>query len=62
MSQFTLLKESDDYPTVSQLLGEKLMGLPGMILAPVVLHYVKIEASRRTAAGHEPPAAGDAAP
>ena len=28
------------------LLGEKLMGIPGMILAPVVLHYIKVEASR----------------
>ena len=28
------------------LLGEKLMGVPGMILAPVVLHYIKVEASR----------------
>lgn len=28
------------------LVGEKLMGIPGMILAPVVLHYVKVEASR----------------
>ena len=62
MSQFTLLKESDDYPTVSQLLGEKLMGLPGMILAPVVLHYIKVEASRRTVAGHVSPAESTAAP
>jgi predicted PurR-regulated permease PerM len=29
------------------VLGEKLMGIPGVILAPVVLHYVKVEASRR---------------
>jgi len=29
------------------VLGEKLMGIPGMILAPVVLHYVKVEASKR---------------
>ncbi len=29
------------------VLGEKLMGIPGMILAPVVLHYIKAEASRR---------------
>lgn len=37
------------------LLGEKLMGIPGMILAPVVLHYIKVEASRRTlAAGRAP--------
>jgi predicted PurR-regulated permease PerM len=28
------------------VLGEKLMGIPGMILAPVVLHYLKLEASR----------------
>ena len=26
------------------LLGEKLMGIPGMVLAPVVLHYVRAEA------------------
>jgi len=28
------------------ILGEKLMGIPGMILAPVVLHYIKVEAGR----------------
>src|SRR5438067_10815004 len=28
------------------ILGERLMGLPGMVLAPVILHYVKMEASR----------------
>jgi len=28
------------------VLGEKLMGIPGMILAPVVLHYIKVETSR----------------
>lgn len=28
------------------LLGERLMGIPGMILAPIVLHYIKVEASR----------------
>jgi predicted PurR-regulated permease PerM len=28
------------------VLGEKLMGLPGMILAPVVLNYVRMEASQ----------------
>jgi predicted PurR-regulated permease PerM len=27
------------------ILGERLMGIPGMILAPVVLHYIKLEAS-----------------
>ncbi len=30
------------------LLGEKFMGIPGMILAPVLLHYIKVEASRNT--------------
>jgi len=29
------------------VLGEKLMGVPGMILAPVVLHYIKVETSIR---------------
>jgi predicted PurR-regulated permease PerM len=28
------------------ILGERLMGIPGMILAPVVLHFIKVEASR----------------
>jgi predicted PurR-regulated permease PerM len=28
------------------IVGERLMGVPGMILAPVILHYVKMEASR----------------
>ena len=28
------------------IVGERLMGVPGMILAPVVLHYVKVEAAR----------------
>jgi predicted PurR-regulated permease PerM len=28
------------------VIGERLMGIPGMILAPVVLHYIKVEASR----------------
>jgi len=31
---------------VALVLGEKLMGIPGMILAPVVLHYIKMETSR----------------
>ena len=29
------------------VLGEKLMGVPGMILAPVALHYIKVETSIR---------------
>lgn len=28
------------------LLGEKLMGITGMVLAPVVLHYIRIEAAK----------------
>ena len=28
------------------IIGERFMGIPGMILAPVVLHYIKVEASR----------------
>ncbi len=31
---------------IALLVGEKLMGIPGMILAPIVLYYVKVEASR----------------
>ena len=30
---------------VGLLVGERLMGIPGMILAPVVLNYIKLEAS-----------------
>jgi len=25
--------------------GEKLMGIPGMVLAPVALHFIRVEAS-----------------
>jgi predicted PurR-regulated permease PerM len=35
---------------IGLVLGEKLMGIPGIILAPVVLHYIKVEASRNKAA------------
>jgi predicted PurR-regulated permease PerM len=28
------------------VLGERLMGIPGMILAPVILHYIKVETSQ----------------
>jgi predicted PurR-regulated permease PerM len=28
------------------IVGERLMGVPGMILAPVILHYIKMETSR----------------
>jgi predicted PurR-regulated permease PerM len=40
---------------IGLVLGEKLMGIPGMILAPVVLHYIKVEASKnKVAAAAEP--------
>ncbi|HEX5398772.1 MAG TPA: AI-2E family transporter [Verrucomicrobiae bacterium] len=35
---------------IGLVLGEKLMGIPGMILAPAVLHYIKVEMSRSRAA------------
>jgi len=38
---------------IGLVLGEKLMGIPGMILAPVVLHYIRIEASRNKVAAAE---------
>jgi predicted PurR-regulated permease PerM len=28
------------------ILGERMMGIPGMILAPVILHYIKVETSK----------------
>ena len=31
---------------IGLLIGEKLMGIPGMILAPILLHYIKVEAKR----------------
>lgn len=37
---------------IGLVVGERVMGIPGMIFAPVVLHYIKVEASRaRIAAG-----------
>jgi predicted PurR-regulated permease PerM len=40
---------------VGLVVGERLMGLPGMVLAPVVLHYLKFEASRIRAITEEFP-------
>ena len=37
------------------IIGERLMGIPGMILAPVVLHYIKVEASRSRVADESAP-------
>jgi predicted PurR-regulated permease PerM len=31
---------------IALVIGERFMGIPGMILAPVVLNYIKVEASR----------------
>ncbi|MEI9863808.1 MAG: AI-2E family transporter [Limisphaerales bacterium] len=41
---------------IGLVLGEKLMGIPGMILAPVVLHYIKVEASQNKVAATTSPA------
>ncbi len=42
---------------IGLILGEKLMGIPGMILAPVVLHYIRVETSQnksQTASAEQP--------
>ena len=31
---------------IGLIIGERLMGIPGMILAPVVLNYLRIEMSK----------------
>jgi predicted PurR-regulated permease PerM len=36
---------------IGLVVGERLMGIPGMIFAPVVLHYLKVEASRSPVEG-----------
>ena len=36
---------------IGLVVGEKLMGIPGMILAPVILNYLKVEASRARVRG-----------
>lgn len=41
---------------IGLVLGEKLMGVPGMVLAPVVLHYIKVEASQNKVAAPTTPA------
>jgi predicted PurR-regulated permease PerM len=38
------------------VVAERMMGIPGMILAPVILNYVKAEASRFPASGDAVPA------
>ncbi len=37
------------------IMGERLMGIPGLILAPVVLNFVKVEASKYESAEPPPP-------
>jgi len=39
---------------IGLIVGEYLMGIPGVILAPVVLHYIKAEASRFPAPASRP--------
>jgi len=34
---------------IALVLGEKLMGIPGLVLAPVVLHYIRVETSKNKA-------------
>jgi predicted PurR-regulated permease PerM len=47
------------------ILGERLMGIPGMILAPIILHYIKVETSKQAvgepSAAMEEPAEQDTA-
>lgn len=39
---------------IALVLGEKLAGIPGMILAPVILHYIKVEAARNKVVAESP--------
>jgi len=34
---------------IGLIVGERLMGIPGMILAPVLLHFIRVEGSRYAA-------------
>ena len=47
-----LIKNTMWLTLVGIVIGEKLMGIPGMILAPVVLHYIKVEASKNKFTPH----------
>jgi predicted PurR-regulated permease PerM len=42
------------------VIGERLMGIPGMILAPVIMHYIKTEASAIKAVPAPQPTADEA--
>lgn len=39
---------------IALILGESLMGIPGVILAPVILSYIKVEGSRYALPGNTP--------
>jgi predicted PurR-regulated permease PerM len=40
---------------IGLIIGEKLMGVPGMILSPVVLNYLRVEMSKIACGSPEPP-------
>lgn len=40
---------------IALLLGERIMGVPGMIIAPVLLHYIKLETPAFNPPGDSPP-------
>ena len=42
----TRLPASAELTLLGLIIGERLMGIPGMILAPVVLNYLRLEGSR----------------
>jgi hypothetical protein len=44
---------------IGLVVGERLMGIPGMILAPVVLHYIKSEMSAYQPHSEPVPGASD---
>ena len=58
IDSLTSLLDLKDSETMASMppIGEKLMGIPGMILAPVILHFVKVEVSRSKLTPQTPPA------
>ena len=46
---------------IGLVVGEKLMGIPGMVLAPVLLHYIKVETSQNKVPAAAAPVADKAA-
>jgi predicted PurR-regulated permease PerM len=47
---------------IGLIIGEKIMGIPGMILAPVILYYLKLELGQITAPAPSPVEAKPSAP